>query len=242
LAIVVIIVCVLPASLATRFLPPNVQAEDFSGSLWHGSASRITANGRPAGALEWSLHPLGLARAHVVADLHWVKGGFALDGTVDLTRTHLAASNFSGGGPIDDLRDFGIGAGWHGSAAVRITALAADLSAQPVVLTSAIGDIAVSSLSSPQFASGSPLGGYDLRVDRPAATEGFKADLTDTGGPLEVNATIAVSMKTRNALLSGTVKARPDAPPALLAELDNLAQLHARDAQGRLPVDMEFTF
>src|SRR5580658_916462 len=81
-ALVAIVVCVLPASLVTRFLPPNIQAEDFSGSIWHGSAARITANGRPAGALEWTLHPLGLATAHLLADLHWVKGGFAVDGSV----------------------------------------------------------------------------------------------------------------------------------------------------------------
>ena len=39
----------LPASLATRFLPPQVQAEDFSGTLWHGSAGRLTAFGHNAG-------------------------------------------------------------------------------------------------------------------------------------------------------------------------------------------------
>jgi hypothetical protein len=57
-----------------------------------------------------------------------------------------------------------------------------------------------------------------------------------------VNATLEVSMKTRSGLLSGTVEARPGASPALQRELDNLGQLHARDAAGRLPVDLEFTF
>jgi hypothetical protein len=244
-AIIVVAVCVLPASLVARFLPPTVQAEDFSGSIWHGSAGRITANGRPAGALEWSLHPLGLARLHLLADLHWVKGGFALDGSADVTRTHFAASNISGGGPIQDLRDFGLGAGWHGAAAVRIASLTADLTADGAVLpTSAVGDVAVSDVSSPQIAAGSALGSFDLRFDDPAAISaaGMKADLTDTGGPLSLNATLEVSMKTRSGLLSGTVEARPGASPALQRELDNLSQLHARDAAGRLPVDLEFTF
>ena len=53
-AVIVVVVCVLPASLITRFLPPAVQAEEFSGSIWHGSAGRITVTGRPAGALEWT--------------------------------------------------------------------------------------------------------------------------------------------------------------------------------------------
>src|ERR1700722_11978753 len=136
-ALLAVVVAALPASLIARFLPPTVRAEDFSGSIWHGSAGRITANGRPAGALEWSLHPLGLARLHLLAD------------PADVTRTHFAAFNISGGGPIEDLRDFGLGTGWHGGAAVRIASLTADLAADGAVLpTSAVGEVAVSDVSS----------------------------------------------------------------------------------------------
>jgi hypothetical protein len=242
--VITIIVCVLPASMITRFLPPSVQAEDFSGSVWHGSAGRMTANGRPAGALEWHVHPLALARLHLMADLHWVKGGFVLDGSADVARGHLAASGISGGGPVQDLRDFGLGAGWRGSAGVQIAELTADLSATGAALTSAIGDITVSDVSSAQVASGANLGGYDLHFNDPAsaAGAGMSAALADTGGPLAVNATIQLSMKTRTGLFSGTIKERADASPALRSQLDNLAQLHARDAEGRLPVDLEFTF
>jgi hypothetical protein len=60
LAVLAVVIAVLPASLANRFLPPAVRAEDFSGTLWHGSAGRITVAGRDAGALEWHLHPLAL--------------------------------------------------------------------------------------------------------------------------------------------------------------------------------------
>ena len=128
LRVIVVVVCVLPASMITRFLPPRVQAEDFSGSVWHGSAGRITVDGRPGGALEWKVHPLALLRTHLVVDLHWVKGGFVLDGSADCTRARLAASGVTGGGPVEDLRDFGLAAGWRGTAGVRITNLTADLS------------------------------------------------------------------------------------------------------------------
>ena len=57
LAVIAVVVIVLPASLANKFLPPAVRAEDFSGTLWHGSAGRISVAGRDAGALEWQLHP-----------------------------------------------------------------------------------------------------------------------------------------------------------------------------------------
>jgi hypothetical protein len=119
-----------------------------------------------------------------------------------------------------------------------------DLSPRGAVPTSAIGDITATDISSPQVASGANLGSYDLRFNDPASALGsdMSAALNDTGGPLAVNATIQLSMKARTGLFSGTVKERPDAPPGLRSQLDNLAQLHARDAQGRLPLDLEFTF
>jgi hypothetical protein len=244
--VIVVVVCVLPASLITRFLPSTVQAGDFSGSIWHGSAGRITVNDRPAGALEWEIHPLALLRSHLAMDLHWVKGGFVLDGSADCTRARLAASGITGGGPVEDLKDFGLGAGWRGTAGVRITELTADLSGTGAMLTSAIGDVTVSDVSSPQIASGTNLGGYDLRFNDPSGAssgDDITATLTDTGGgPLAVNATLQLSMKTRSGIFSGTVKERQDIPPALRSQVDNLAQLHARDAEGRLPVDLELTF
>ena len=244
LTVVAVVICVLPASLAMRFLPPAVQADDFSGSIWHGSAGRITVGGRPAGALEWNLHPLALLGRHLLADLHWVKGGFVLDGSADVTQTHLIVSNVSGGGPIADLSDLGLGAGWRGNAGVRIAESTAELSGSHAGLRSATGKITVADVAAMQVASGVNLGGYELAFDDPASSSSdeLSASLTDTGGPLQVNARIQLSMKNRSGLLSGTVKERPDAPAALRAQLDNLAQLHARDPQGRLPVDLEFTF
>ncbi|HEX4153130.1 MAG TPA: type II secretion system protein N [Steroidobacteraceae bacterium] len=243
-AVVAVVVCVLPASLVTRLLPPAVRADDFSGSVWHGSAGRITALGRPAGAIEWNIHPLALLRRHLVVDLHWVKGGFVLDGSADLTRTHIGASKILGGGPLADLSDLGIGAGWRGTASVRVAELTADLSGARPALSSAIGDVAVADVSAAQIASGANLGGYDLNFNDPVSASGddMSATLTDTGGPLQVNAVIHLSTKTGSAIFSGTVKERPDTPAELRRQLDDLAQLHARDAQGRLPVDLEFTF
>ena len=169
--------------------------------------------------------------------------GFVLDGLANLARSHLAASDISGGGPIKDLRDLGLGAGWRGDAAVHIVELTADLSAAGAALASAAGDITVSDVSCMQVASGANLGGYHLHFQPAQASgAGMSAVLADTGGPLAVNATIHLSMTARSGLFSGTVKERPDASPELRSELDNLAQLHARDSQGRLPVDLEFTF
>jgi hypothetical protein len=243
-AVLAVVVIALPASIINRFLPPLVHGEDFSGTIWHGSAGRITTGGREAGAAEWRLHPLPLLRLHALADLHWVKGGFVLDGTVDADRASLAASDVEGGGPIADLGDLGLGAGWQGTAQVRLKQLEASWSAAGPALESAIGEISVSDVSSPQVANGAALGGYLLKVANPAlsADSDATATLADTGGPLSLDATIRLTAKTRTGLFSGTVKERSEAAPALRNQLQSLAQLHVRDAQGRIPVDLEFTF
>ena len=228
----------VPASLVRRFLPPFISAEDFSGSLWHGSAGKFTVNGRDAGALEWHLHPAALLFLRLSADLHWVKVGFVLDGSADIDRRGIKARNIQGGGPIEDLAGLGVANGWHGVSAFKFDELQIDLTRGPAagaVLRSAVGDLTVADLAAPQIANGVDLGGYALHV------AGAAAELTDTGGPLELQATIQYSAKDRTAMLSGTLKERPDAPPALRSQLENLSQLHARDAQGRIPVDLEFT-
>jgi hypothetical protein len=46
----------------------------------------------------------------------------------------------------------------------------------------------------------------------------------------------------RTGMLSGTLKERPEAPMSLHNQLNNLAQLRPRDAAGRFPVELEFTF
>jgi hypothetical protein len=244
LAILAVVIAVLPASLANKFLPPLVRAEDFSGTLWHGSAERISVAGRDAGALEWHLHPLALVKLRLDADLHWVKGSFVLDGAASASRSDIHATELSGGGPIADLASLGVAPGWRGVAEIRIRDIAADLSAASPALRSAVGEIDVSDLSSPQMAGGSDLGNYALSFDDAAlsATGDARAALIDKGGPLSLDASITLTPQARTGMLSGTVKERADAPPALRKELDNVAQLHARDAQGRIPIDLEFSF
>jgi hypothetical protein len=244
LAALAVVLAALPASVITRFLPAVVHAEDFSGSLWHGSAGRITVNAREAGALEWRLHPGALLGGRVAADFHWVKAGFVLDGVANAGRNRLEASNIQGGGPLEDLQEFGAASGWRGIVKVQVKELKAALSSPTPDLESAVGDIEISGLSAAKVAAGADLGGYALHFVDPLITPDADATalLTDTGGPLAIEAVIHLSLRDRRGLLSGAVKARPDAPAELRTQVDDLAQLHARDAQGRIPVDLEFTF
>jgi hypothetical protein len=238
-AVLAVSIAVLPASIITHFLPPSVHAEDFSGNIWHGSAGKISVNARDAGALEWRLHPKALLGMDVAADVHWVKVGFVIDAAVDLDRRGLTAHAVRGGGPIEDLRDFGIAAGWRGTADINFSELKSD-SVKPLA---AVGDVQVSNLTSAQIADGADLGSYQLRLAQGAvgADGSVTAQLSDTGGPLDMKAVIRYSTTERTGLLTGTLRERPDAPAALVSQLENLVQLRGRDAQRRIPVDLEFT-
>jgi hypothetical protein len=243
LAVLSVAVIAVPASLVTRFLPPFISAEDFSGSLWHGSAGRIAVNGSSAGAVEWRLHPWSLMRLTVSADLHWVKVGFVADGSADINREGFALHDVEGDGPVQDLADMGVAVGWHGVASFKFTQVKGVFAGGAATLVSAVGDVSVSKLAYAQIADGVDLGGYVLHVADGAITSDADAtaELTDTGGPLEVHAIIHFTAKDHIGTLSGTVKERAGAPPALLAQVDGLTQLHARDGQGRVPVELEFT-
>lgn len=239
-AVLAVIVAALPASLVAHFLPPWIHGEDFSGSIWHGSAGKISVDSRDAGALEWTLHPSSLLALELDADLHWVKVGFVIDAAVEVDRRGLAAHAVKGGGPIEDLRDLGVEPGWRGTAQVNFSVLKGDF-AKPLA---AVGDVRVSNLASAQIADGTDLGGYDLRVAEGAVgTDGtVTAQLSDTGGPLDVQAVMRYAANDRISTLTGTLRERPDAPASLRSQLGNLSQMRGRDAQGRIPLDFEIRF
>jgi hypothetical protein len=237
--VLAVAIFVLPASLLARFLPHAVLAEDFSGSVIHGAAGKISVNGRDAGAIEWQLHPLALFGLSLVMEVHWVKVGFVLDGVAQIDRNGIAAHDLHGGGPLENLRDFGVPPGWRGNCTLSISEIKSNFSQ----LLAASGKIEAAGVASADIADGADLGGYALELPAGAvsADGSVTANLNDTGGPVEIKAQIRFSPATRTGLLSGTIKERADIAPALKAQLDNLAQLHRPDAQGAFPVDLEFT-
>jgi hypothetical protein len=234
------VIFTLPASLAARFMPAQIHAEDFSGTLLHGAAGKISVNSRDAGAIEWQVHPLSLLRLAVLADIHWVKVGFLIDGTVELKAGGFAARDIKGGGPVEDLQSLGFAAGWRGSVALTFSIIKGTLAK----LEAAEGKIDVANISSFSIAEGSDLGSYELQLGpQSIAPDGsISATLNDKGGPMEAQAQIRFSPATRTGMLSGTLKERPEASPTLRNQLSNLSQLRPRDASGRFPVELEFTF
>lgn len=234
------VIFALPASLAARFMPAQVHAEDFSGSLLHGAAGKISINGRNAGAIEWQVHPLSLLRLAIVADVHWVQVGFVIDGTAEITPGGFAAHDIQGGGPLEDLQTLGFAEGWKGTAQLTFSSIKGTFRK----LQEAVGKIEAANISSAGVAAGSNLGSYVLQLG-PGSIDpegNLSATLNDNGGPVEAHAQIRFSPATRTGMLSGTLKERPEASPALRSQLSNLSQLHPRDSAGRFPVELEFSF
>ncbi len=245
LAALLMLIVALPASLVARLLPPNVRAEDMSGTVWHGVAGKLVVGGIDAGAVEWRLHPAALLHLALDADVHWVKLGLALDADAEIGRGAWRATAVRGGGPIADLHAAGVAAGWRGIASVDLTRLAGNFSAGNFApIASIMGAIRVSNLASPQVAGGASLGGYVLRFDAAAVDDrgAVTAHVSDIGGPLQLQATLTASPREHRGLVSGTLAARAGAAPELRALVDNLARARGRDAQGRVPVDVEITF
>lgn len=234
------IVASLPASVVGHFLPAAVSAEDFSGDLWHGSAGKIRFGTRDAGALEWRLHPAALLRLAAAAQLHWVKSGFVIDAAAHVDRQGFDLRDVKGGGPIQDLADLGVAAGWRGNAQVNVDELKGDFN-RPLA---AVGAVRVSNVSSLQIAGGADLGGYLVNLGENAVdTDGnITANLTDTGGPLELKTLVHVSPRERIGTLTGSIQERDGASADLRSQVDGLAQLRGRDPQGRIPLDVEFHF
>jgi hypothetical protein len=239
LAALATLLIALPASLAAHFLPKNITAEDLSGSIWHGSAGKLRVRGTDAGALEWRLSPAALLSLTIAADVHWVKVAFVIDASIKITPIGISARNVHGGGPLQDLADIGLPGGARGTAVVAFSKLGANVAR----LSSIAGDLSVSDLSLQQVGRGADLGNYVLHFgeDAAAADGTVTGQLSDAGGPLQVQGTITVS-PSHTGTLSGTLKERSTLPEALRNQIDSIAQLRGRDPQGRIPVDLEFSF
>jgi len=232
-ALLIVAVIALPASLVGSVLPAGVKASDFSGGLWHGAAGRVLVNGQDCGALEWYLHPGELPHLALGVDATWAKGTFSLTATGSVSPQGLVLRAVNGGGAIEDLASLTGMPGWRGTAMVALDRVETDFSR----LRALSGTINVSGLHSPNI-------GNTLRFAPPAgaANGDITARLGDTGGPLEVDAILQMPGGGHTGTLTGTARERSQASGALRRSLEELARLSPRDAQGRVPLDVEFAY
>lgn len=239
LAAVGFVVYALPASIALRFLPKDVQASDPSGSVWHGAFSQVSVRGHTVGAVEWNIHPLPLLGGKLSSQLRWIKGSFVVDAALEARGSTVRVHDVTGGGALEDLADLGLSRGWGGNAQVAI----AELRIEAEKISAATGSVTLTALKSPKFGD-ADIGGYELTLTPESVQPDGSAvaQVRDLGGPLELSGTLNIVPATSLLTFSGSLKERSGVPPSLHAELDSLAQLRGRDAQGRVPLEIEFAF
>ena len=228
----------LPASLALRFMPAGIEAGDASGTLWHGSFASLHSRGRDYGAVEWRLHPGALLRARVSATVRWVKLDFVVDAELEASKSGVAAHQVTGGGSLESLADLGLTHGWSGTAKLALEKFV--IIDQKI--RAAAGTLSLSGLKSAQF-QGANLGGFEISFPADAVQPDGSAvaQVHDDGGPLQLQGTLSLVPAQGVANFTGTLKERGALPDALRQPLDNLLQLRGRDAQGRIPLDIEFS-
>ncbi len=233
--IVLAIVSVPASVLLGLFQSSGITAAGAEGTAWKGRAQMLQIQGVNLGALEWDLHALALLTLKLQADVKVTRPeGFAqaqvgLRSTDSITLKDLTASL-----PLGALS--GVAPpGWSGTVNLKFASLVSE-NGWP---SSANGTAEVLNITS--TAQRSPLtGSYQLTFPAPnvQAAEGvLAAEVVDLGGPLEIAGELELR-PDRSYLLTGTVKARADAPPNLAKQLQILGP---PDAEGARPFSLEGT-
>lgn len=225
----------LPASLALRFVPPEIELRGLRGSVWYGRAAEVRLRGQPLGALRWSNRPwrLLLLQADYGLQLQLEGGTVAMDvrtrgaGRFELTQVR-------GGFPVAAVAGLIGPHGWSGNAELDV----ARFVVQDGFPVSASGTVTVRQLTAPGE-RGANIGAFELTLGEGAVGgEGIAGRLRDLDdGPMRVRATLELKLD-RSYLLSGEVAALPAAGPAVL---NTLAFLGPPDSLGRQPFAIEGT-
>jgi len=238
LAALVFVVMALPASLALRFLPRDLQASEPSGTLWHGSVAQLSSHGRPLGAVEWRVHPASLLTGKLAASVRWVRQDVTVDGELTTSGKELIAKSLRGGGSLESLANLGLTRGWNGKLGIDIATFAL---AEGKVRAAA-GEVHLDGLSSADF-PGVDFGGANLTFGPESVqSDGTAlAQVSDSGsGVMQLSGTLALAPAQNLATFSGKLKERAPLPGLLQQKINELAQMRGRDAQGRIPLDIEF--
>jgi hypothetical protein len=173
-------------------------------------------------------------------DATWALGDFSLAASGTLGPRGFTAKPLHGGGPIEAISGLTGFAGWHGNVTVALDEVTAGFDR----LDTLHGEIRVSDLHATNVGNNASLGGYVLHFDGAGAKGdgAISAQISDDGGPLQAHGIVTLTPQSHTGMLSVTLRERPAATPALRKSLEDLAQLRSRDAEGRIPLEIEFAW
>lgn len=223
LVFVVTLLARLPATALMPLLPAGVSCQMPGGTIWHGSCAQLRDGNLSLSGFSWKLHPAGLLRLRLSAELSSDDPRAAGHTHVQITRDgQIQLQGLSAQLPLQG----GLALFPRGLAGtVQIAVDGARV--QHEQLLALQGSIRVLQLRSEDQSA--DLGSFELVF--PPAPEGapIEGQLHDLGGPLSVTGQLRL-MRAGGYDLSGSVAARDQASPELLQALQLLGP---PDGQGR---------
>lgn len=205
---------------------PDVQLSNISGSVWSGVAQEFTLYGKPWGVLEWHFDWLAPFTGHMGYRLRLRASDMDLQGRVAGSRDNLLLQDVHGHLSINRLEGLlPLPAGSiSGNLEVELRRLL--LVKMRPVLADGTATFTDAALSWPQSMT---LGSYQLKVSS-QDKKGIHGVFIDTGGPLAVQGTLAVTTNGRYQI-SGTLLSRDPNNSAL----SNLLGYLPADGAGHHP-------
>lgn len=226
----------VPASIIARWLPQNVEIGSLGGSLWHGEALGVRAAGFDVERVEWRLHPLALFSGAISAAIEATNGADHIAGDLLLERSgRLEARGAEAQLDIASLAGRALPRGWSGPATLHLEeAVFADGKILSLVGVAESGRLHGPPQDEPY------LGSYRVTFDRNSSRVPgeLSGRFTDTSGPIEITGDVTL-YADRRSVISGWVRARPSAPPSVVADIARLPEV---DPQGRRRFSIENSF
>ncbi|MEO8443421.1 MAG: type II secretion system protein N [Gammaproteobacteria bacterium] len=220
-AFLLAVIVMLPARvvLSGIGLPPGLVSH-VAGTIWRGSAGRVSLGSLAFGPVSWSALPARLLTGQLAADFDaTVPDGFAKGRVALALGNRVTLRDLTAAAPLSWLAP-GVAAGGG-----QLTTRFEQLTIRAGRVTSAVGKLELAGVVLPIPTTGPQLGpgtyAVTFAADNLAADQPLTGELKDAGGPLEIAGTVTIT-PPRSYEVSGTAKPRPGAPPELRDALQML--------------------
>jgi general secretion pathway protein N len=225
----------LPLRWAVAALPDAVECAAPSGSVWHGQCAALRVGTTAIGGTSWQLLASELLRLRLGANVAVVQPGLNVSARVSLRPSGRVVAR-------EVTADLQLGYAFIERVAPNLRG-AVNLRADEIVIADGWirdlrAELRVTDLQQ-TYPQQLALGGYRIVFGEPPSADGrLVGQLGDTGGPLDVQGSLAL-LPQRGYELTGTVAARPEASPELASQIRFLG---SPDAAGRRAFAQSETF
>lgn len=225
----------LPLRWVVTALPDTIECASPSGSVWHGRCAALRIGTNAIGATNWRVSATELLRLRLGGEVALAQPGLSASARVSVSPTGRLVAR-------DVAADLQLGYAFIERMAPNLRGMVSLRAARIEVADGWIrdlrGEFSVTDLQQ-TYPQALPLGRYRLVFAEPPAADGrIVGRLSDTGGPLDVQGSLAL-LPQRGYELTGSVAARPEAS-AQLAE--QIRFLGSPDAAGRRAFAQSETF